>query len=345
VAEVRREKTGWADDESAGSTGSTHPGQGLIDPAGLPLMSYIRLVADHSIASLGIRAALHEMFSHVGFKLDDETWLDCRWGIGKSDGVRIRPADSIDDTCHYDFQVDGLDEAIEYGATLVGTKYDLSNIAGSVFDTRLHNPRELICSRFVAECMAEANQRTRSAGKRSRSLKPLATVIGKVSFQARAVLNCGAWNDARFSPRCWRSRSSPGCFRKNPRWFSTPQCRPPGPRTAGRTRRLSIWPSRMMAPAPNVETLAYLSPYPGLRRVVVFDLGFPSRVDLLDIEQWARGEIPQQRIRRNRKLQKTPKNSLTRAERGRRVSPLVYSANEYYVLLLSLLAVAEVVGA
>jgi len=42
-------------------------------------MAYVRICADDSITSLAIRGTLHSMFSHVGYKLDDETWLDCRW--------------------------------------------------------------------------------------------------------------------------------------------------------------------------------------------------------------------------------------------------------------------------
>ena len=50
--------------------------------------------------------------------------------------------------------------------------YILSNIAGFVLDRALHNPRELICSRFVVECMAEAgnplvNPRDRAVAHRA----------------------------------------------------------------------------------------------------------------------------------------------------------------------------------
>ena len=118
-------------------------------------MSYVRLIADHSLTSLAIRGFLHESFSHVGFKMDDETWLDCRWGIGDSDGVRIRPAGSVHDCAHVDFTFDGIEDAIIYGKSLIGTKYDLSDIAGFVFDPAIHDPHKLICSRFVIECAAK----------------------------------------------------------------------------------------------------------------------------------------------------------------------------------------------
>lgn len=115
-------------------------------------MAYVRAVADGSITSILIRGHLHDLFSHVGFKMDDEQWLDCRWAMGKSDGVQIRAADSVHDTRHYDFTFAGIEDAIAYGKTLIGTKYDLSNIEGLVFDPAIHDPHRLICSRFVQEC-------------------------------------------------------------------------------------------------------------------------------------------------------------------------------------------------
>lgn len=115
-------------------------------------MPYVRVVAEHNIVSDAIRLT-GDLFSHIGFRLDDETWLDCRFSLDKDkDGVRIRPADSLHDFRHVDFTFDGIEQAIAFGRTLIGTHYDLSDIAGFVFDPALHDPNKLICSRFVQEC-------------------------------------------------------------------------------------------------------------------------------------------------------------------------------------------------
>lgn len=113
---------------------------------------YVRMVADDSITSNTIRFVLHEMFSHVGFKLDDETWLDCRLG----GGVQIRPADSVKDTRHLDFTFPGVEKAAAFGKTLIGTPYDVGNIFNFLDPGWPINRHQLICSRFVRLCAREA---------------------------------------------------------------------------------------------------------------------------------------------------------------------------------------------
>lgn len=111
-------------------------------------MAYVRMVADNSLTSKVIRWELKDMFSHVGFKLDDEQWLDCRL----DGGVQIRPANSVDDTVHIDFTFPNIEQAIVYGKTLIGTKYDIVNILQFVDPSFSVDSHKLICSRFVREC-------------------------------------------------------------------------------------------------------------------------------------------------------------------------------------------------
>lgn len=115
-------------------------------------MAYVRMIADNSLTSDVIRWELKDLFSHVGFKLDDERWLDCRL----DGGVKIRPANSIDDTRHIDFTFPGIEAAIEYGKQLVGTQYDIGNILEFVDPSFPVDHHKLICSRFVRECAADA---------------------------------------------------------------------------------------------------------------------------------------------------------------------------------------------
>jgi len=114
-------------------------------------MAYVRIVRDDSITSQAIRWTLHEQFSHIGFKMDDERWLDCRL----DGGVQIRAANSIIDTAHIDFTFPGIESAIEYGKTLIGTKYDVGNIFHFLDSHWPINQHQLICSRFVRECARE----------------------------------------------------------------------------------------------------------------------------------------------------------------------------------------------
>lgn len=117
-------------------------------------MSYVRVVAEKQIPNFLIRMFLHEPFGHVLFVLDEKDErgiakvLQCTW----PEGVEITTLDKVKDFRHVDFTFDGIDDAIAYGKTLVGRKYDLSNILGFVFNSRIHDPNRLICSRFIVEC-------------------------------------------------------------------------------------------------------------------------------------------------------------------------------------------------
>lgn len=120
-------------------------------------MPYVRIVAEHGFASEVIRGWTGDLFSHIGFRLDEGPdggdWLDCRFSLDRAeDGVRIRPGNSLQDFRHVDFTFRGIEDAITYGRTLLGTHYDVSNILGMAFDPTLHDPSDLICSRFVQEC-------------------------------------------------------------------------------------------------------------------------------------------------------------------------------------------------
>ena len=119
-------------------------------------MAYARVIAAHDIPNALIRAYLHAQFGHALYVLDErgaegeELALQCVWPAG----VEIVGLRTVKDFRHVDFTFDGIEDAIAYGKTLLGAKYDLSNIAGFVFDPALHNPNELICSRFLVETAA-----------------------------------------------------------------------------------------------------------------------------------------------------------------------------------------------
>lgn len=113
-------------------------------------MSYIRLIRDNSITSNAIRFMLHEQFSHIGFKMDDDRWLDCRL----DGGVQIRAADSAIDTAHIDFTFPGLNEVIKAAMADIGTAYDVGNIFNFLDPKWPINKNQLICSRFVRKWTA-----------------------------------------------------------------------------------------------------------------------------------------------------------------------------------------------
>ena len=110
-------------------------------------------MAEHDVANFIIREYLHNLFGHCFFVMDDGNVLQCRW----PQGVEIRPLAKEKDFRHVDFTFDGIEKAIEHGKTLVGTKYDLKDILGIAFDSELHDPSRMICSRFIADCASAAN--------------------------------------------------------------------------------------------------------------------------------------------------------------------------------------------
>lgn len=130
-------------------------------------MAYARIIAEHEIPNALIRGFMHEMFGHALYVLDDVNdkgvglVLQCTW----PNGVEIVSLDQVRDFRHYDFTFPGIEEAIAYGKTLIGTKYDLRNIEGFMFDPSLHDPNRLICSRFLIE--------TSSVGQQKVGAKPL----------------------------------------------------------------------------------------------------------------------------------------------------------------------------
>lgn len=119
-------------------------------------MVQIRFIAQPGFVSDAIKVVSRApSISHVEFLTPEGTYI----GAHAPGGIQERPASYCVPVWERRYSLPATEDAstalIAEARSLIGTKYDLADILGLVFQSGLHDPTRLICSEFVYRLLAK----------------------------------------------------------------------------------------------------------------------------------------------------------------------------------------------
>lgn len=112
----------------------------------------VRFIASRGFVGASIRALTGSLFQHVEFGTPEGTWIGAHW----QHGIQERPADYCVCTREYVYEIPcekaQQDALVAWARGQIGTKYNLKDIAGLLFQNRsLTSPHRYICSQFCTD--------------------------------------------------------------------------------------------------------------------------------------------------------------------------------------------------
>jgi hypothetical protein len=150
----------------------------------------LRFLTDRlNVESAVIRFATRSWCSHVEFcRVENGIAVDTL-GSRLRDGVQIRTYDYCRPTAESWFTAPNIQDAYDFGLTLVGKKYDWLDILGIGFNTRQHREGNYICSSFIDACgKAASPMRWTNIHFPSRLVTPRDLLASPVITRVRRVL-------------------------------------------------------------------------------------------------------------------------------------------------------------